>query len=75
MARRPSQRPWRRMKNDVVADGVVVAVGDVFDSGGEEIGGGEDFEVALVFPVVAAAVDDGRGFLFPGDFLEGEGSA
>jgi len=56
----------------VVADGVVVAVGDVFDDSGEKVGGGEDFEIALGFPVAAGAVDDGGGFFFPGDFLQGE---
>ena len=56
----------------VVADSVVVAVGDVFDDSGEKVGGGEDFEIALGFPVAAGAVDDGGGFLLPGDFLQGE---
>ena len=59
----------------VVADGVVVAVGDVFDGGGEEVGGGEDFEVAFGFPVGAGTVDDGGAFFFPGDLLEREGGA
>ena len=59
MARRPSQRPWRRRKNDWVADGVVVAVGDVFDCGGEEIGGGEDFEVPVAGAADAALVAGG----------------
>jgi len=59
----------------VVADGVVVAVGDVLDGGGEEVGGGEDFKIALGFPVVPGTVDDGGGFFFPGDFLQGEGGA
>lgn len=59
----------------VVANGVVVAVGDVLDGGGDEVGGGEDFEVAFGFPVLAGTVDDGGGFLFPGYFLEGERGA
>ena len=60
MARRPSQRPWRRRKNDWVADGVVVAVGEVFDCGGEEIGGGEDFEVPVAGAADAALVAGGQ---------------
>ncbi|MEZ5327973.1 MAG: hypothetical protein R3F19_23245 [Verrucomicrobiales bacterium] len=50
-----------------------MAVGDVLDGGGEEVGGGEDFEVALGFPVVAGTVDDVGGLFFPVDFLEREG--
>ena len=50
----------------VVADGVVVAVGDVLDGGGDEVGGGEDFEVALTFPVVTTPLGDGGGFLITG---------
>jgi hypothetical protein len=61
--------------NSEIADGVVVAVGDVLDGGGDEVGGGEDLEVALGFPVAAGAVDDGGGFFFPGDLLQGEGGA
>ena len=53
----------------------MVAVGDVLDGGGDEIGGGEDFEIALGFPVVAGTVDDGGGTFVPGDFLQGEGRA
>ena len=54
---------------------MVVAVGDVLDGSGDKVGGGEDFEIALGFPVVAGAVDDGGGLFVPGDFLQGEGGA
>lgn len=47
---------------------------DVLDDGGEEVGGGEDFEVALGVPTAAGAVDDGLGGGVPMDFLEGEGA-
>lgn len=56
--------PRDRLEVDaVVADGVVVVVGDVLDGGGDKVGGGEDFEVALGFPVVAGTVDDGGGLI------------
>ena len=45
---------------------------DVFDGGGEEVGGFEDFEVALGAPTAAGAVDDGPRFRVSMDFLEGE---
>jgi hypothetical protein len=47
----------------------------VIDDGGEEINGFEDFEVAFGVVVGLGTVDDGLGFGFPGDFLEGEGCA
>ena len=47
----------------------------MLDGGGEEVSGGEDFEVALGFPVVAGTVDDGGGLFVPCDFLEREGGA
>jgi len=40
-----------------------LAVGDVLDSGSDEVGGGEDFEVAFGFPVAAGTVDDGGGWI------------
>jgi len=52
----------------------VLAFGrDVLDDGGEEVGGGEDFEVAFGVPTAAGAVGDGLGGGVPMDFLEGEG--
>lgn len=59
----------------VVADGVLALGRDVLDDGGEEVGGGEDFEVALGVPTAAGAVDDGLGGGVPMDFLEGERGA
>jgi hypothetical protein len=48
---------------------------DVVDHSGQEVGGGEDFEIAFGVPGAAGAVDDGFGVGVPGDFLEGEGGA
>ena len=53
----------------VVADGVLVFGRDVLDGGGEEVTGGEDFEIALGAPASAGAVDDPLGFFVPGDLL------
>ena len=57
----------------VVADGLMAFGWNVFDGGGEEVGGFEDFEVALGVPTAARAIDDGFGVGVPSDFLEGEG--
>jgi hypothetical protein len=43
---------------------------EVVDDGGDEIGGFEDFEVALGGVVALGAVDDGLGGGVTGDFLE-----
>jgi hypothetical protein len=48
---------------------------EVEKSGGDEVGGFEDLEVALGGVVAFGAVDDGLGGGVPGDFLEGEGMA
>jgi hypothetical protein len=56
----------------VVADGLFSLGREVVDDGGDEIGGFEDFEVALGGVVAFGAVDDGLGGGVPGDFLEGE---
>ena len=45
------------------------------DDGGDEVGGFENFEVALGGVMALGAVDDGLGGGVPGDFLEGEGMA
>ena len=59
----------------VVADGLFPFGREVVDDGGDEVGGFEDFEVALGGVVAFGAVDDGLGGGVPGDFLEGEGMA
>ncbi len=59
----------------VVADGVLALGRDVLDDRGQEVGGGEDFEVALGVPTAAGAVDDGLADGVPMDFLEGKGGA
>ena len=59
----------------VVADGLLASGWDVVDGGGEEVGGAEDFKVALRAPTAAGAVDDGLRFRVPVDFLEGKWSA
>ena len=59
----------------VVAYGVLGFGRDVLDDGGEEGGGGEDFEVAFGVPAAAGAVNDGLGGGVPMDFREGEGGA
>ena len=48
-----------------IADRVAVALGDVFDHSGEEVGRDEDFRTAFGFPIVAGAVDDGGVPLAP----------
>jgi len=57
----------------VVADRLLALGWDVEQSGGDEVGGFEDLEVALGVVVALGAVDDGLGGGVPGDFLEGEG--
>jgi hypothetical protein len=47
----------------------------VKQSGGDEVGGLEDLEIALGGVVAFGALDDGLGGGVPGDFLEGEGMA
>jgi hypothetical protein len=42
----------------------------VEEGGGDEVGGGKDFEVAFGGVVALGAVDDGFGARIPGDFLE-----
>ena len=59
----------------VVADGLLSFWREVEESGGDEVGGFEDLEVALGGVVALGAVDDGLGGGVPGDFLEGEGMA
>jgi len=54
----------------VVADGLFSFGREVVDDGGDEVGGFEDFEVALGGVVALGAVDDGLGGGVPGDFLE-----
>ena len=50
-----------------------VALPTVLGDGGQEIGGGEDLEVAVDFGVEPGAVDDGVGGGFHGHLLHGEG--
>ena len=59
----------------VVADRLVPSRRDVVNGGGEEVGGFEDFKVALRAPTAAGAVDDGLGLGVPVDFLKGEWGA
>ena len=59
----------------VVADGLLAFGREVEQHGGNEVGGFEDFEVALGVVVAFGAVDDGLGAGVPGDFLEGKGMA
>ena len=49
------------------------ALPTVLGDGGQEIGGGEDLEVAVDFGVEPGAVDDGVGGGFHGHLLHGEG--
>ena len=49
------------------------ALPTVLGDGDQEIGGGEDLEVAVDFGVEPGAVDDGVGGGFPRHFLDGEG--
>lgn len=59
----------------VVADGLLPFGWQVEEGGGDEVGGFEDFEVALGGVVALGAVNDGLGGGVPGDFLEREGMA
>lgn len=59
----------------VVADGLLSLWREVEKGGGDEVGGGEDFKVALGGVLAFGAVDDGLGRFVPGDFLEGKGMA
>jgi hypothetical protein len=57
----------------VVADGLLAFRWEVEQSGGDEVGGGEDLEVALCSVMAFGAVDDGLTGGVPGDFLKREG--
>jgi len=59
----------------VVAQRLLAFRWDVEKSGGDEVGGGEDFEVALGGVVAFGAVDDGLAGGVPSDFLKREGMA
>jgi hypothetical protein len=59
----------------VVADGLLAFRWEVEQSGGDEVGGGEDLEVALGGVVAFGAVDDGLAGGVPSDFLKREGMA
>ena len=67
---RPGQAAAFVRVEAVVADGLLASRRDVIDGGGEEVGGGEDFEISLCAPNAAGAVDDGPGLRVPVDFLE-----
>ena len=56
----------------VVADGLLAFRWEVEKSGGDEVGGFEDLEVALGSVMAFGAVDDDLAGGVPGDFLEGE---
>jgi len=56
----------------VVADRLLAFGREVKQRGGDEVGGIEDFKIALGGVVALGAVDDGLGAGVPGDFLEGE---
>ena len=56
--------------DSVVTDRLLAPWGDVINGGCEEIGGFEDFKVALGAPTPPGAVDDGMGLGIPMDFLE-----
>ena len=43
----------------VIADGLLAFGRDVLNGGGGEVGGFEDFEVALGVPTASEAIDDG----------------
>ncbi len=58
----------------VVAHGVLVLRQDVLYGGGEEVGRGENLEIALGVPAALGAVEDGASLLFPGDLLGQNGS-
>ena len=45
---------------------------NLIEQRGDELGGGEDLEVALRAPVAIRAVEDAAGFSVVGDFFEGE---
>ena len=57
----------------VVAEHLRAFVRDVLGDGGQEISGGEDFEVAVDFGIELGAVDDGVGGGFQRHFCHGEG--
>lgn len=59
----------------VIADGLLVFGRDVFEGGGEEVGSGEDLEIALGTPAPAGTVDDTAGGLVPCDLFERERGA
>ena len=59
----------------VVTDHLRPLVGDVLGDGGQEVGSGEDFEVAVDFGIELGAVDDGVGGGFQRHFCDGEGVA
>jgi hypothetical protein len=63
------------MVSGIVADGLLAFRWEVEQSGGDEVGGFEDLEVALCSVVAFGAVDDGLAGGVPGDFLEGKGMA
>jgi hypothetical protein len=57
----------------VVADGLLSFGREVKESGGDEVGGFEDLEVALGVVVSFGAVDDGLGAGVPGDLWREKG--
>ena len=59
----------------VVADRLLALGREVKQRSGDEVGGFEDFKIALGGVVALGAVDDGLGGGVPCDFLEGEGMA
>jgi hypothetical protein len=59
----------------VVADGLLALGREVEKSGGDEVGGFEDFEVALGGVMAFGAVDDGLAGGVPSNFLQREGMA
>ena len=59
----------------VIANGLLAFGREMEEGGGDEVGGFEDFEVALGGVMAFGAVDDCLGGGVPSDFLEGEGMA
>jgi len=59
----------------VVADHLRPLVRDVLGDGGQEVGGGEDFEVAVDLGIEARAIDDDVGGPFQRHLLNREGIA